>query len=134
MTQDCWQIPSIFRNLLKGFLSSQKSHFTSISPANRASRYISKPHTQKKIQFLLPTRFTMRTGWLALHYPLYILFNSNLRQYLNDALVILDVPKMFPHYLLKTFSGGYKALLFGSSVTVNLVCVLVSVSLISTSF
>ncbi len=35
----------------------------------------------------------MRTGWLAVHYPLCILFNRHFwRQYLNDALVILGVP------------------------------------------
>ncbi len=70
-----------------------------------------------------------------MHYPLCILFNCYfLRQYLNDALVILGAPKMVPHYILQTFSGGNKGSLFGSSVTVNLVCVIASVSLINTAF
>ncbi len=41
---------------------------------------------------------------------------------------------MVPHYLLQTFSGGNKGSLFGSSVTVNLVCVVASVSLMGTTF
>ncbi len=57
-----------------------------------------------------------------------------LRQYLNDALVILGALKMVPHYLLQSFSGGNKGSLFGSSVIVNLVCVVASVSLIRRAF
>ncbi len=47
---------------------------------------------------------------------------------------MLGVPKMVPHYQLQTFSGGNKGSLFGSSVIVNLVCVVASVSLISMAF
>ncbi len=55
-------------------------------------------------------------------------------QRLNDALVILGALKMVPHYRLQKFSGGNKGSLFGFSVTVNLVCVVASVSLIRRAF
>ncbi len=65
----------------------------------------------------------------------YTLLQQFKRQYLNDALVILGVPKMVPHYRLQTFSGGNKGSLNkGSSVIVNLVRVIASLSLISTVF